>query len=68
MGVAESILSFVFSNSSGEPEPCSVAQEQAMVGAVLWAWAEAREREICRLDFEIKLWFDMNSYPQKSVL
>lgn len=58
LGVAGSVLSAVFSSSSGEPEPCSVPQEWAVVGAVLWAWAGAREREICRLDFELVIWFE----------
>lgn len=53
--IAGSILSVVFSSSSGEAEPCSAPQDQAVVGAVLWAWARAREREIYRLDSEPKL-------------
>lgn len=60
---AGSILSVVFSNSSGEAEPCNVPQEWAMVGAMLWAWAGARGREICRLSCDL-IWIFT---PQKSV-
>lgn len=50
---AGSIVSVVFSSSSGEAEPCSVPQKWAMVGAV--GYGQEPEREIYRLDFEPNL-------------